>query len=396
MRPLRRVGTAAAKAIGPLGASLGISPRWLRWRVPETRALFASAASTHHTVVELDQNDHSPLPLPANVRSRSELPRESEKWGRSFFDVPGRERDTPKLAVVEDAHVLAAFDHWQLQHFAVVSDRGIRYAAPGLRWMAAHRELALSDEPECDHDRVFWPWETWRSNYYIWLFRHLTKLVWMVDHSLTEDLVVPYLFEPTSFQLESAACLGIDLDSAPRMTSQVLRAKELRLMSFKGVHPYAVSLLRQGLDACRSESTGRRILIVRKPKDAGIPDRSIANEREVSEALYELGFEPVDFGAISFEDQVRTCSQADVIVGLHGAGLANTVFCHPGAHIIEIVDPRFPNPTYYELAAVSGLTYWKLDGVPTDETYTRGYGAVSVVLHELIRVVSSIERRTGP
>jgi Glycosyltransferase 61 len=49
----------------------------------------------------------------------------------------------------------------------------------------------------------------------------------------------------------------------------------------------------------------------------------------------------VELEKMSFSDQVRLFSRAQLVIGIHGAGLANMVFCRPGTTLVE-VDPEWP------------------------------------------------------
>lgn len=56
-------------------------------------------------------------------------------------------------------------------------------------------------------------------------------------------------------------------------------------------------------------------------------------------------------------------SDADVVVGPHGAGLANALFCTPGAQLLELLPSRdvAPGP-FHSVASVAGMSYWVLYG----------------------------------
>lgn len=49
----------------------------------------------------------------------------------------------------------------------------------------------------------------------------------------------------------------------------------------------------------------------------------------------------VELETMSFSDQVQLFAKARIVVGIHGAGLANIVFCRPGTVLVE-VDPEWP------------------------------------------------------
>ena len=63
-------------------------------------------------------------------------------------------------------------------------------------------------------------------------------------------------------------------------------------------------------------------------------------------------------------DQIRSFREADIVVGVHGAGLTNIVFCRPGATVLEIPLANRPasEGAYFGHIAVSlGLSYWAFD-----------------------------------
>jgi hypothetical protein len=51
---------------------------------------------------------------------------------------------------------------------------------------------------------------------------------------------------------------------------------------------------------------------------------------------------------------------ADIVVGVHGAGLANILFCKPAAFVIELAVPQQHNHYYAYLAAAMQLRYRSL------------------------------------
>ena len=87
-----------------------------------------------------------------------------------------------------------------------------------------------------------------------------------------------------------------------------------------------------------------------------IPERSVSNDNEVKSYLLKKDFVPVRLGEIMFSEQVDLFNNADCIVGLHGAGFANLVFCKPGTKVIEL---RSPDAGYAiaNLAKKNNLNY---------------------------------------
>ena len=61
------------------------------------------------------------------------------------------------------------------------------------------------------------------------------------------------------------------------------------------------------------------------------------NAEEIEYELRTLGFECFDLEGMHFSLQVEIFSQADIVIGAHGAGLSNILFCRRGTAIIEFI-----------------------------------------------------------
>jgi hypothetical protein len=73
---------------------------------------------------------------------------------------------------------------------------------------------------------------------------------------------------------------------------------------------------------------------------AGSERRSVPNMGEIVEALGGLGeVRVVDAAALTPREQVEAAAAATVLVGQHGAGLANALWLPPGAGVVEILPP---------------------------------------------------------
>ena len=64
--------------------------------------------------------------------------------------------------------------------------------------------------------------------------------------------------------------------------------------------------------------------------------RKIINEKEVKEFLVTKGYSIIALSDLSFKDQINLFQNASQIVGLHGAGFANLIFCKPNTRVIEL------------------------------------------------------------
>lgn len=110
--------------------------------------------------------------------------------------------------------------------------------------------------------------------------------------------------------------------------------------------------------------------------------RRIVNRREVEEALSKRGFESVVLSEIDFLTQKRMFSNADMVVGTHGAGLTEFIYA-PDAGVIELFG-SYVTPVYFEMAKGLGMRYGCLACEPMDDD-------LRVDVAELLNAVDVIE-----
>lgn len=192
-------------------------------------------------------------------------------------------------------------------------------------------------------------------NYYHWLAEALPRL------ELYERCGVPIdrFYAPTRhrFQRESLALLGIPADRILRATPGAhYRPACLVASSFRtGMTRGTIDFLHERLTAALPTRafTRRRIFIARRGGGA----RRIVNEAEVVAALAPLGFVPLHLERLSVAAQIAAFRDAECVVGPHGAGLTNLVFCGRGTRVVEIGTPYRPWTCFREIAHHRGLDY---------------------------------------
>ena len=84
--------------------------------------------------------------------------------------------------------------------------------------------------------------------------------------------------------------------------------------------------------------------------------RLISNEKQVKEYLLKNNFVSIKLHEINFMEQVNLFYNAESIVGLHGGGFANIVFCKPGTKILELRSHNSGKPIE-NLAKKNNLNY---------------------------------------
>jgi capsular polysaccharide biosynthesis protein len=225
--------------------------------------------------------------------------------------------------------------------------------------MRSHARLERARHaPVVGADRAATILSLWYDNYYHWLVDVLPRLA-VLRAAGVPELPVVTPAQCTSFQDGSLRSLGITDRrlpfAGPRMTFDTLVwPSGLDPIGFPT--PRTAAWLRHAFLEDLPPSSPRTRLYVRRSS------RTIANAREVSDVLDRFGLDVVQPETLSFAEQVRLFSQAELVLGCHGAGMTNSVFARPGARIIELFQPGYINLSMYRLVRSAGMRYRYLVG----------------------------------
>jgi hypothetical protein len=197
-------------------------------------------------------------------------------------------------------------------------------------------------------------------NYYHWLIQAVPTIDWALrqrgQHKVT--LVLPPLLP---WQQETLALLGYQ--DVPRLTlgiSDTYLLPDVEYTEFLGarmpeiVSHAAVATFRH-LDAAVPWTRGwaDEIYVARTDTQ----NRVAVNEAELIDLLDRQGVRIVIPGSLSVAEQIATFRAARLVIGPHGAGMSNIVFCQPGSFVYEMVLRNYPNPCFNLLAQSVGLNY---------------------------------------
>ena len=101
---------------------------------------------------------------------------------------------------------------------------------------------------------------------------------------------------------------------------------------------------------------GRRIYVARRGR------RKVDGEAALAPVLKRYGIESVAMEDLSLDAQISAFRGASLIVGAHGAALANIVHADHGAALVELMPPGYLNHTYFLLAGACALRYLPIVG----------------------------------
>jgi len=134
---------------------------------------------------------------------------------------------------------------------------------------------------------------------------------------------------------------------------RMFRADVLLAPSFPGTAqnypPWLVEFLRDSQGPL-PERGDRRLYVDRKGAT-----RDAVNRDALLEIVSDHDFEIYDPG--THDDQPADFASAAIVVGAHGAGLTNLIFCAPGTPVMEIMQSDHVSSYYYTLAVSAGLEY---------------------------------------
>jgi hypothetical protein len=192
------------------------------------------------------------------------------------------------------------------------------------------------------------------------------------DHRRTLDdvgLGGPHVVEVADDLVRVREALWVDSDQVQMMPAQHIRDFQRR-----------IAARRRGERGPR-----RRLLVARRG-----PARMIANQAQVEALLAPLGFETVYLEGMGMAEQIRLFQDADYIIGPHGAGLSNLLFCEPGTRVIEFMPAAEFRPFFWLISRKLDLVH----GVQVCPT-TKGtafQGAVEVDIGKLRALVDIVGR----
>ncbi len=260
-----------------------------------------------------------------------------------------------------------------------------------------------------ERDRLFTSWrlpkvQSLEGHYYTiaslfddgyahWLLDALPRL-FALEHLPVDEMNIIVSRPLNSWQQESLDALGFSNLNLIPLNDSHLQLEALYFPSFVGdpgnPHPWGCQWLRQQLiknNECGREK--RRIYVSRRSAK-----RRILNEDELEPILQLHGFEIVEPERMNFDDEIRLFSQAEFVIGPHGAGISNILFAPSDCRVLEIFDPRHVKVNNYALANVLHQPYWYLLGkvpdAPTSRHQTSGHDNYCVSVRDFVGVVEAL------
>jgi hypothetical protein len=175
------------------------------------------------------------------------------------------------------------------------------------------------------------------------------------------DQTAPGYFD----HFELMALLGFDKMPAVEAVTDVVHVEEAITLETSGPESLPAERLRAFRDRIMARfgqrSARRRRLYIKRAAA-----RSIDQPAAVEAFLIRKDFEPVSLDHMPIEERIRLFQEADIVVGAHGAELANLLFSPPGTKVIELMPNDQFRPAVWSMANKLGHVHALL-GCPTHD-----------------------------
>ena len=206
-------------------------------------------------------------------------------------------------------------------------------------------------------------------NYYHWTIETLPRIRYARAYEEQTGDEVTYLIwsDAPPYVTETLDMLGVAEQKVERATNTVYQASNVVVPSFPEQTRADYRWFRDTI----LENVGPEADLITPKNNVYISrsnaiERQVVNESEVVETLSAYGFESYELENQSVAQNVLLFHEADVVVGAHGAGLTDLIYCDDTT-IIELFGSKVKDP-YERLAETMGVEYRSLvcEPVSTD------------------------------
>jgi capsular polysaccharide biosynthesis protein len=142
------------------------------------------------------------------------------------------------------------------------------------------------------------------------------------------------------------------------------------------IHPSSVVALEKYSSSIKSKAYSHEKIYVSRTKTR----RSIRGENLIEEYLSNRGFAIIYSEELTFEDQIQIFTKAKIIVGLHGAGLANTIWSKDYL-LVEIMPINRVNRCIEWHVSLRGDTYRRIYFDPKNYSVNEIISDLDLLVH---------------
>ena len=251
-------------------------------------------------------------------------------------------------------------------------------------------------------ESAIWIGDNWKwANYFHWMTDFLPKIL-LFKKNVDKDvfLLIPISFTEKSafYVLQSLELLNIKYILLEKHKSYRFREiyvlPNMTIVGNQRVH--ALQLLREEIKVKHTSSIIENEDIIyisrsdnnKKKYNSNI--RNIINERECITMFNDLGIKTVSLAGVNLVKQIKIFEKAKLIIGLHGAGLTNMIYCKTNSYILEIrQEGDHCNNCYFSLASALKHNYYYFKALNVTNTSIHS-GSILVDTYKLRDLIVEI------
>ena len=210
------------------------------------------------------------------------------------------------------------------------------------------------------------------ANWYHWVIEYLPRLLQADEHispevpllvtSRTPGTGIELLRSLTTrpiVELDSGSTIRVEILHVVAPPVQVLDTTEVPWSAGISMNPAVLRRFRDRVLSGRNDAVPTRRVFLRR--NSG--HRGLGNESELASIARRYGFEQVDPGALTWQQQLELFESTSLLVGASGAVMADYLFMSPGSRILALTSSAlrdFVLPA--ALAEVAGVEFSYLIG----------------------------------
>ncbi len=201
------------------------------------------------------------------------------------------------------------------------------------------------------------------KNYAHWTTDTLPLWVYFSENYRDSDIRLLLPKNILSFQKQALEVLGIDDRHVYFIEDEIVECEHIMICS-------QVSLWSVPTIVASAAEKVARLVTKSEPKRKGrvflsrgdVTKRLLLNEDEARDLLSHHGMQFIKASDLSYSEQVELMVQSEVVMAIHGAALANSIYCKPGTHMVEIFPEYCVQPHYRAFAARKNMKYSAIYG----------------------------------
>lgn len=197
--------------------------------------------------------------------------------------------------------------------------------------------------------------------YYHWLIDSIARLGLLKQSGRFDK--VDYFLVPNydaKYHKETLAHFGISED---RIINEEfvnhIQADYLMVTSYTQIkfhHPkWVCDFLHNSFTAPGANKTRDKLIYI--PRGDAARNRKVLNEAALIDVLKGYGFDIRFLSEMTVPEDAEFFNSAKLVLGAHGSGFANLVFCEPGTTVVEFFPDNYVRHIDYDICKKMGLEY---------------------------------------